>query len=80
MLIYTVVMPPIGIYPDFLLLTDDTMVDVLVVQIQILYYIYNILLLLTKQKLEFICGINNMIMVKQNDDASELFNAIIHLY
>ena len=31
--IYTVVMPPIGIYLDFLLVTGYTMVDVLVVQI-----------------------------------------------
>ena len=32
---------------------------------QILYYTCNILLLLTKQKLEFICGVNNMVMIKQ---------------
>ena len=44
MLIYTVVIPPIGIYPDFLLITNYTMVDVLVVQIQILYYIHNTML------------------------------------
>ena len=37
MLIYTVVMPPIGIYLDFLLVTNYTMVDVLVMQIR--YYI-----------------------------------------
>ena len=34
MLIYTVMMPPIGIYPDFLLVTDYTIVDVLVIQIR----------------------------------------------
>ena len=32
-LIYTLVMPPVGIYKDFLLVTNYTMVDVLVVQI-----------------------------------------------
>ena len=32
-LIYTVLMPPIAIYPDFLLVTDCTMADVLVVHI-----------------------------------------------
>ena len=37
MLIYTMVMPPLGIYLDFLLVSDYTMVDVLVVQMR--YYI-----------------------------------------
>ena len=59
-LIYTVVMPPVGIYPDFLLhhggcasCTDQ------------IYYTHNIILLLTKQKLKFICGVNNMVMLKE---------------
>ena len=38
--IYTVVMPPIGTYLDILLVTDCTTVDVLAVQIQMLYYIH----------------------------------------
>ena len=58
-------MPLIDIYPDFLLVTDYTMMDVLVVHIQILYYTCNILLLLKKQKFEFICDVNNMVMLKQ---------------
>ena len=33
--------------------------------VEILYYNHNILLLLTNQKLEFICGVNNMITLKQ---------------
>ena len=54
---------PVGIYPDFFLVTSYTMVDVLVVHIQILYYTHNILLL-TKQDLEFI-HVNNMVILKQ---------------
>ena len=34
-LIFTLVMPPIGMYQDFLLVTDYIMVDVLVVHVQI---------------------------------------------
>ena len=62
-LIYTVVVPPVGIYPDLLLVTDYTVVDVPVVHIRILYYTGNILLL-TRQKLEFIGDVNNMSILK----------------
>ena len=65
MLIYTVVVSPIGRYPDSLLATNNTVVDVLVAHIQILYYTHNILLLLTKQKLEFIHNVNNIVILKQ---------------
>ena len=64
MLLYTVVMPPIGIYIDLLLVSYNSMVDVLTVHIQILYYNCNILLL-TKQNLEFICGVNNMVKLNK---------------
>ena len=41
------------------------LVDVLVVHIWILDYTCNILLLLTKQKLEFIHDVNKMVILKQ---------------
>ena len=65
MFIYTVVVPPIGIYTDFLFVTSYNMGDVLVVHIQILYYTHNILLLLTKQKLEFISDVTNMVILNK---------------
>ena len=49
----------------FLLVTDYTMVDLLVVHIQILYYTHNILPLLTKQKLEFRWNVNNLVILQQ---------------
>ena len=64
-ILYTLVVPPIGIYPDFLLATNYTMVDVPVVHIWILYYALNILLHLTKQKLEYICDVNRRVILKQ---------------
>ena len=63
MFIYTVVVLPIGIYVDFILLSYYSMVDVPVVHIQIIYY--NHILLLTKQNLEFINGVNNMVMLNR---------------
>ena len=66
--LYTVVMPPIGMYTDFLLVSNYSMVDVPVVYIQILYYTRNILLL-TKQIQEFIFGVTiwlyNMVILNK---------------
>ena len=53
------------LYMDFLLDSNYSMMDMLVVHIQIFYYTCNILLLLTKQKLEFICDVKNMVILNK---------------
>ena len=62
--IYTVVVPPIGLYTDFLLVSNFSMMDVLILHIWILYYMHNIVLL-TKQKLEFMYDVNNMVIINK---------------
>ena len=57
--IYTVVVPPISIYTDFLLFINYSMLDMPVVPLWILYYTHNVLLLLTRQVLELICDVNS---------------------
>ena len=49
MLIYTVLVPCTGINTEHLLVIDYTILDVLVVHTQTLYYTCNSILLLTKQ-------------------------------
>ena len=39
--IYTIVVPSIGLYTDFLLVSNFSMMDVLIVHIWILYYTHN---------------------------------------
>ena len=63
--LYTVGVLPISTYMDFLLVSNYSMVDVLVLHIQIVYYTCNILLLLTKQKQEFICDVNKMVILNK---------------
>ena len=64
MLIYIVVVLPISICVGFLLVSYYNMMDVLVVHILILYYNGKILLL-TKQNIELICGVNKMAILNK---------------